>query len=129
MDDQLAARQVVELLLVCRRHQTVGRLGGDSRRCLAVPGRFLGVGHEAVRRILYDYRSGMRGWMLVVVRSGGHTREFRLLLGGVVFGRKALARDLIDLSADLRGDGRSEIRIVAQGGRQQIGRASCRERV
>ncbi len=68
----------------------------------------------------------MCGRVLVVVRSGGHTREFRLLLRGVVFGRKALARNLIDLLADLRGDGRSEIRIVAQGGRQLLERIECR---
>ena len=42
----------VELLLVSRRHQPVGRLGGDGRRCLAVPSRFLRVGHETVRGVL-----------------------------------------------------------------------------
>ena len=116
----------VEFLLVGRRHQTVGRLGDDGRRCLTVPGRFLRIGHETVRGILFDHRRRMCGRVLVVVRSGGHTREFRLLLRGVVFGRKALARNLIDLLADLRGDGRSEIRIVAQGGRQLLERIECR---
>ena len=79
MDDQLAARQVVELLLVCGRHQPVGRLGGDGRRCLTVPGRFLRVGHEAVRRILYDYRSGMRGRMLEAINKA-HTSENAMLI-------------------------------------------------
>ena len=116
----------VEFLLVGRRHQTVGRLGDDGRRCLTVPGRFLRIGHETVRGILFDHRRRMCGRVLVVVRSGGHTREFRLLLRGVVFGRKALARNLIDLLADLRGDGRSEIRIVVQGGRQLLERIECR---
>ena len=60
-------------------NQPVGRLGGDCRRYLTVPGRFLRVGHEAVRGILYDYRSGIRGRMVVVVRLGSDAVEFLIV--------------------------------------------------
>ena len=53
--------------------------------------------------------------MLVVVRPGGYARQLLLVSSGVVFSRKTLTRDLIDLLAELFGHGRGEVRVVAEG--------------
>ena len=105
----------VELLLVGCGHQTRG--GGRGHRLVGLPApcRFLRVRHEAVRGVLGDHRRRVAGGVLVVVRSGGYTCQFLLLGRGVVLGRKTLARNLIDLLAELFGHGRGEVRVVAEG--------------
>lgn len=50
----------VELLLVGRRHQTVGILIRDDLRRFVIPEGFLRVGHETVGGVLCDVRGRNR---------------------------------------------------------------------
>ncbi len=84
------------------------------RFCLAVPRRFLRIGHESAVLVLLDHVGRVADRMHVVVSPGGNACQFGFVSRSVILGRKPLALDLIDFLADLPGHGRCEIRIIAE---------------
>ena len=96
--DQLGMRHRVQ----CRRFD------------LAVPCRFLRIGHESAVLVLLDHIGRVADRVRVVVGPGSNARQLGLFVRCIVLGRKPLALDLVDFLADLPGDRRREIGIVAE---------------